>query len=440
MWTCNRLASACFVLSFLVHASALVAQTVNPLVITPLVDLESECQARTNEQGMHGGTQSRVCRTSHGTYIAYIGPGEREGDRSVIHLVRVRHSIPTLLMTRETDVSSSNSVHVVCDADEHIYVLAPGSAMHDGVETMLLTAYHLDPKDDHIDEYAHRVPFGAGTSFGYSAVGLTANKQSAITLYSGGDAPGFFGWCYFDFATKAWSDHANVAEIPFRHCYNYCFPTEYGMMIVSERDVRAATLGIAPGDKRRKVDANYVWDELRVFRFGSGDANVYEAFDIESAVYDMEAHLFPTVSNNWRGDAFVDADKNLHVLYLSDDNNRQRGSFNRHKVFTETGELLATSDLPFQDASALRMVQTIDAETYILSIPYASQAKLSVWRVTRSTQLSYELVQELTLSEDLTPQYPGISISSPRNGSLQDNRVDCILPANGRYHYFQIQF
>src|SRR3546814_6511616 len=66
-------------------------------VVTEPVNLAAACDVKTSAEGIHGGTQTRICRTSHGTYAAFLG--KEEGGRSEEHtselqsLMRISYAV-----------------------------------------------------------------------------------------------------------------------------------------------------------------------------------------------------------------------------------------------------------------------------------------------------------------------------------------------------------
>jgi hypothetical protein len=405
--------------------------------ISDAVNLSAACDATASGAGAHGGTQSRICRTSHGTYVAYLGENPKQ--EAILHVLRIRDGRPTRLLTVPTLVVGSNGVHVVSDADEEVYAIAAGSKFSDGAERAVLTAYHVDRNTGATTEYSETIPFGKGSSFGYSSVSIDAARRDIQAIYSGGDAPGYFAWIRFDLTQKRWATKAVVAELAYRHCYNYGFADgRGGMIILSERDIKNASAGITPSDKGRKINADYVWDELRLFYIGNIAKPDYKTVDVEQAVCDKAAGLYPTVQNNWKGDTYLDAQGHLHVLYFSDDNNRTPGSFNRHTIYDAQGNCQRNEKLPLQEACAMRMAQSAARRHYIIAMPYERAACVQVWRATDAKGAGYELLAEKKLSNDIRPSYAGLAVSCPRNGSRQDNQIDCLFPANRDYHFFSI--
>ena len=405
--------------------------------ISDAVNLSAACDATASGAGAHGGTQSRICRTSHGTYVAYLGENPKQ--EAILHVLRIRDGRPTRLLTVPTVVVGSNGVHVVSDGHEEVYVIAAGSRFADGAERAVLTAYHIDRNTGAATEYSETVPFGKGSSFGYSSVSIDAARRDIHAIYSGGDAPGYFAWIRFDLARKRWATTAIVAELAYRHCYNYGFADgRGGMIILSERDIKNASAGITPSDKGRKINAEYVWDELRLFYVGNIAKPDYKPVDVEPAVYDKTVGLYPTVQNNWKGDTYLDLQGRLHVLYMSDDNNHTPGSFNRHAIFDAQGNCIRNDRLQFQEACAMRMAQSVAGRHYIIAMPYERAACVQVWGATDADGASYVLLAEKKLSKEIKPSYAGLAASCPRNGSRQDNQIDCLFPANRDYYWFSI--
>lgn len=402
------------------------------------VSLTAACGAKSSEEGCHGGTQTRICRTSHGAYAAFLGKGE--GGKVVIHVVRIRDGRPERLASLPTSLAGSNSVQVVRDADDGVFVIAPGTVYADGKERAALTAYHVDRDTGATTDYRATVPFGAGRSFGYGVALLDAPRRAAYALYSGGDAPGYFAWVRFDLDARRWADAAVVAEMPFRHCYSYGFPDGAGgAVLVSERDIKVETAGISPGDPGWRGHANYVWDELRAFHVPDLGSPDHRAVDVEAAVYDKPAGLYPNVQNNFGGDTFIDVRGFMHVLYRSSDNNRTKGSFNRHAVLDPGLRVVSNELLSFQEGASMRMFQSKAGRHHIAAMPYDGPARIQVWGAVDADGREYELLTERRLAAGVNPSYAGLAISSPRNGSIHDDVVDALFPSGHDFHHFSIR-
>jgi hypothetical protein len=408
------------------------------VVVSEPVSLAAACGAKASEEGVHGGTQTRICRTSHGSYAAFLG--KDAGGEVVIHLVRIRDGRPERLASLPTSLRGANGVQVVCDADQEVYVVAPGTVYSDGKERAVLTAYHVDRDTGATTEYRATVPFGSGRGFGYGVTFLDLPRRAIYALYSGGDAPGYLAWVRFDLDARRWADEAVVAEMPFRHCYSYGFSDGAGgTLILSERDIKVETAGIAPGDPGWDGHANYVWDELRVFHFPDLKRPEHRAVDVEAAVYDKPAGLYPNVQNNFGGDTFIDSKGRMHVLYRSTDNNRTNGSFNRQVVLDPSLRVVSNDLLPFQEGASMRMFQSKAGRHHIAAIPYDQPARIQAWGAVDAEGLRYELMTERRLGEGVRPSYAGLVLSSPRDGSIQDDVVDALFPSGHDFHHFSIR-
>ncbi|MDG3007919.1 hypothetical protein [Paludisphaera mucosa] len=418
--------------------SAVVVHAEEPaVVISDLVDLSAACDAGTSERGVHGGTQSRICRTSHGTYVAYLG--EVAEKQAVIHLIRIRDGRPERLLTVPTALTGSDSVQVVCDADEEVYVVAPAVESVDGKERASLSARHVDRTSGAVVEYRASVPFGRGRNYGYSSVFVDAPGRKIGVVYGGGDAPGYLAWTRFELAEKRWATEMIVADLPFRHCYMYGFADGAGgLALLAERDIRIETAGVAPTDPHRQGKADYVWDELRLFNIPDLGRPEHATVDVEVAVYDKEAGLYPTVQNNYGGDAYVDAQGRMHVLYMSTDNNHRPGSFNRHAILDAQRRLVRNELMSFQSSSTLRMFQSTAGRHYLVAMPYDQPALVQVWGAADAEGVRYELLAEKRLSDEVKPTYAGLALSCPRNGSIRDDHFDCLFPSGRSYYHFRI--
>lgn len=407
------------------------------VVISDLLDLHAACGVVSCGRGTHGGTQSRICHTSHGAYASFLAEDKEGG--TVFHLVRIREGSASLLHSVTTPLTGANSVHVLSDAQENVHVLAAGVVSVEGRERASLCIHHLDRETGTVTHHCAEIPFGHGTSFGYSSAGIDLAQRRIYAVYSGGDAPGYFAWFTFDLATMAWLPRPVVIDLQYRHCYNYCFADgRGGMIILSERDIKNATAGITPADTNRKIDANYVWDELRLFLIRDLTLPAYTTVDVENAVYDKKAGLYPNVQNNSQGDAYMDTQGHLHVLYMSDDNNGVAGSFLRHAAYDRRFACVHNERLGFQGAHAMRMAQATCGRHYIIAMPYRETARVRIWGATDDQGLGYTLAGEKQFDTGLTPTYAGLAVSCPRNGSVRDDVIDCLFPVDHNYYYFSV--
>lgn len=87
----------------------------------------------------------------------------------------------------------------------------------------------------------------------------------------------------------------------------------------------------------------------------------------------------------------------------------------------------------------MRMFQSTAGRHGIAAVPYAQPARVQVWGAVDAEGLRYELLAEKRLGDAITPTYAGLAISCPRNGSIRDDVVDCLLPSGRTYYYFDIR-
>lgn len=419
-------------------AGVAIAQEKSTILVSEPVNLTAACGARSSAEGIHGGTQTRICRTTHGTYAAFLGKNEDDG--VVIHLIRIRDGRPERLASIPTTLSGSNGVQVLCDADQDVYVVAAGTEYADGRERAVPAAYHVDRDTGATTEHRATVPFGRGGGFGYGVAFLDAPRRAIFALYSGGDAPGYLAWIRFDPAEKRWADEVVVAETAYRHCYAYGFVDGAGgAAILAERDVRIETVGLSPADTARSGGAKYVWDELRVFHIPDLARPDYRAVDVEAAVYDKPAGLYPNVQNNFSGDTFIDAQGRMSVLYRSTDNNRTKGGFNRLATLDADLRVVSNEPLSFQEPASMRMFQSTAGRRHIAAMPHALPARIQIWGSVDAEGRRFELLTEKRLGEGVKPSYAGLAISCPRNGSIRDDEVDALFPSGHDFHYFRVR-
>ncbi|QDV25489.1 hypothetical protein [Aureliella helgolandensis] len=108
---------------------------------------------------------------------------EDEGGTVVIHLIRIRNGLSERLASIPTERSGSNSVQVVCDADQQVCVVAPATEYTDGQERAVLTAYYVDSDTGATTEHRATVPFGRGSSVGYGVVECQVGPEKGARAY-----------------------------------------------------------------------------------------------------------------------------------------------------------------------------------------------------------------------------------------------------------------
>ena len=85
------------------------------------------------------------------------------------------------------------------------------------------------------------------------------------------------------------------------------------------------------------------------------------------------------------------------------------------------------------------MCQSTTGRHYLVVMPYNQPARVQVWAATDAEGLQYKLAVEKRLNETVAPTYAGLAVSCLRNGSIQDDVIDCLFPSGHSFHYFRIR-
>jgi hypothetical protein len=430
--------------------AAKAARSAAPASVQPIVtewfDVGQSSGAKFGDNSGHGGNQTRIVRASHGVYAAYIDGQFADGWYSSYALVKIQGVHATRLYGDKFPGGSS-SPYVMADADGDIWSYVGGVYGDENRrETARLSVAHYNPKTGETTPYTQLLKYPENRSFGYSSAILDPAQRKIYAVFCGGDRPGYFSWSVFDLASHTWSG-MNLVEVPYRHCYLYGFGDgQGGLRLVAERDVTTEAAGIADALKQyrnRKIDANYVWDELRLFTFPNlNAAAVGQVVAIETAAYDCAAGWYPNVKNNTGGDALVDRDGHLHVLYTRDDNGRQ-GRCYRHAIYDARNTCLGNYELalsPKFGEYELRLYQSTSGAFYVVAAPVDRKvsAQVQIWKSVDSRGIVYRLAHEHCFEGYATPY--SLIMSSTRNGSRIDNRVDCLLALQNHWYHFALDF
>lgn len=398
--------------------------------------------------GVHGGHQTRILHTSHGVYAAYIvntDEDENDVDANEFAIVRIENGTSTVLY-KDFLPADSSSVNIFCDENEEVYVAAipVDKYSNDAAEEHAwLYIYHLDRETGIVTGYNSILPFEKRVGYGYSMPCIDTANRKIYAIFSGGDAPGYFAWFIFDMDTMTWEPEAHSIEIDYRHCYTHVFADgNGGVFFVAARDITKQAAG------HPEIGfADYVWDDLCLFRIPDMYGTEYTQTNIASADY-SEGRYFYIANNGSTGDTYLDAGGRLHVLYTireytpgtyAEGGNVTLNSAKYHAVY-EGNTCIYNEPIKFTrqseiDNYSIRMAQSVDGTLYILAMPTDEDGLfVELWRATDESGLSFELYGTRNVSDDSALSC--IVLSTPRNNSIQDNRVDCLVTNNDGGHAF----
>ncbi|MBQ7921634.1 MAG: hypothetical protein IJ325_03535 [Clostridia bacterium] len=188
-------------------------------------------------------------------------------------------------------------------------------------------------------------------------------------------------------------------------------------------------------------------DTVALLHIASLDKNSnIEIIDIQAPYTDEAADgIWSVVNMTDEGDAYMDADGKLHVIYsyyhmdLDDmdapgNAELKTNTLKRYHVVLEGTTIVSMEELAIDglsETASLRMAQTTDGTLYLIVCNTGEEgAKIDVYFETES---GWALTQTKDLGEFTAGSF---GISSPRGGSVQDNVIDCIVYANDSDVYY----
>ena len=285
--------------------------------------------------------------------------------------------------------------------------------------------------------------------YGYTQPILDDTNGLFTIFCCGGSNEGYFSWFVYDCATHKWNTSGMTVKLStYRHCYLYGFSDgASGVYIVAGRDVLLSTLGIAD----RVYGANYAWDEVNLFHFPNLFSTYYTMTTVSFADYtQMYANIYPTTSNNARGDAYLSKDGYLHVLSST----RMHRSFHHDTVYWEywytvydvrepgaEPVLVYHEPISFagDEAEYTARLFEKDGELYMLAMP-AGGHRCEVWK--QNTEgYGFELTANRVFT-DTAGVTTALIVANGRGGSVNDNSISVIYPTDSdggaKYRFFTV--
>ncbi|MBQ7922014.1 MAG: hypothetical protein IJ325_05475 [Clostridia bacterium] len=175
-------------------------------------------------------------------------------------------------------------------------------------------------------------------------------------------------------------------------------------------------------------------------------SSTVELIDIQAPYTDEAADgIWSVVNMTDEGDAYMDADGKLHVIYsyyhmdLDDmdapgNAELKANTLKRYHVVLEGTTIVSSEEITIDglsETASLRMAQTTDGTLYLIVCNTGETgAKIDVYF---ETENGWALTQTKDLGEFTAESF---GISSPRGGSVQNNVIDCIVYASDKDVYY----
>lgn len=408
----------------------------------------------TNELAVHSNHETRVLHTSNKTFAVYpIGTnGKWNAPNSArFQIFEINASgVATSFYTGYMRYSSCKP-NIMLGYDGMVYVFfacdASGSAQ--------LDAYYFDPsvstytvnKVSSIQSYSGGVAAGG---YGYTQPILDNTQMKVHMLFCGGsNGTGDFAWFTYNQQTKSWETNAQHISIGNRHCYVYAYANGMGgVNLVAERDILLTSLGLGG----IVTGADYAWDELSLFSIPNLYASSYTKSTFAPADYTQTGRsLYPIIQNNSWGDTYLTSDGKLHILYQK----LMHGTFHHDTRYREiwhavydttvsgTPTLLYNEPIRFVNEDnyyACRFAESTDGDLYILAMPANVNARIEIWTSADESDYTFSFDSAYSFSNTTTTTR-SLIVTGPRNGSIQNNVIDCMYPTGSginTYRYFKV--
>jgi len=417
-------------------------------VISTALDAIKLSGVNATSMGNHGANQNRVVSVSSGMYLGVMLTPKDEYTKDCVQatMIRVNPDGTAETIYKDFIAGGSTTVTIMADNNEDIWMYSAWS-----VEPYsYFKVWHYDVSENNTTAY-ESVQFGG--DLGYSVAMMDAENDRIFALAPGGDVPGSFTWCEFDMVKKEWLPKVK-AEIPYRCCYDYMYPDgNGGVYIVGERDIqnrsvesnipKLSVVDAMSQLRSRKIDADYMWDELYLMHIPDLSVANVDFYPIEYADYDVENGIYPNIKNNGCGDTFLDSKGYLHTIYTTDDD-AVAGIYMNHKVYdTSTMEVIYAERITFLYGDNVsynaRMFEDLEGNVYILAMPLYARSQVEVWKSVNDTNTQYKLVHNENL-EGLgnNPVGGGMILANNRNNSKPSNTASFILDFGGTWNAYTI--
>ncbi len=389
-------------------------------------DLRTNLNREEAYPAYHGGQQMRVVHTERGTYTAFVTDFESQTGTGIFVVMKAdNEGCVTLLYTGEYyPAGGTTPVNIGQDLNGDV-VVALGCG-----ET--LSVYVFDHDTDAMTEYTSPLVFastgdtrhGDGQAPGYQQTMFDFAGRKIYVFCFGGAGTGDFllEWFTFDMESGRWTETSTYKWIEGvrRHCYAYPFPDgSGGAYIVAERD----DLGTL--EKDYQGDSKWLFDELRLFYIPDLTAPENITWTTIQEAYREHGHegdwSFATMGHS--GGAFMDADGYLHVTYTLGGGGIEYQY--RHAIYKGM-ECVYNEQLGFLDGNAgynvfkPLLAQKTDGALYmIVFCANRLTDNVEIYRAEDPLGKTWTPVTVLSTGKDGT----AYSMSSPRDGSTQDNVV-----------------
>ena len=379
-----------------------------------------------------GGHQPRIVRTDDGVYLAVMAK-EINGDLREFRVYKIDGSTP-ILIGKET--TTGVAISFVAGLDGSLYVLGldmPSPNTNGVVGYGVATAWKYAAGADSYTA-SEKIQYNGPdlkNNINYEGVTVTEDGNIVMVISYVDNSAAYNSkllWLTLDAEAKIWGQ-VHSAPVEYSELYMYVLPKAGDQISVfSNVGGPFSLLGYEapPG-------FTYLWHNMTLWDVPDANGNTLTEIKRYEATHSPE-NVSPMVQASSFGDAYVDSFGYTHLLF-NENNLLGIGSHPdqmRYAIYNPDNILVAESII-FDGAHSARFAEAPDGMLYILKMTSETN-KLEVYAVNdaRLASASIEKVftQRITDANGAPciSTYSGLSVTSPRAGSLNEFYVDVAVP------------
>ena len=384
----------------------------------------------TTEHGVWGGQQSRIARQGEDLYVLFgIANALPDGEEAfaLYRYSGARDEWTYFYTLRSYEIPG---LHAAANGNIYAaYVHARG-----------LGVLEYDPLTDKITMHDPGVFWPAAHArdhWAYMSTGITAGRYiwflGCGNIEGKRGRPGGFAIYKYDTETRSFDMTVEPRHLTeFRHCYNYVLDDkDGGIVIAGERAIfwDVSEWEQAPGT----MDA--IWDEVNYWTFKNNSLSDIRRVD---KAMQGESCPMPNAPINYAGDAFLDSNGCLHILYTLTSAHIGGRTQLWHAVYEDGAEVKKEKLLDGQHS--VRLIEDATGQLYMINLPYNSHT-ISLFTVDAQHELTLLREIEIAGNDSIGLAYAGMAVTAPRTGSTPADFVDVIYPNIDRTNwiYFRLQ-
>lgn len=446
---------------------ATTAEAVEPAIDTPIISKVSAIKVKneegvakplySNATGIHGGHESRIVRTSNGTFAVYITAEYPDATYDFtwdeFSVVKINDGVDELIFRdRYPHAAGSCAPNILCGEDGKLYVTVIADdkpkyfSANFSREGAWLRVYVIDPVTYEVQTYSHNPDFEIiwVHGYGYSQPILDEKAGKFYALYTGGDVLGYLAWFVLDLKTMTWDSECYTVKTHSRIAYFNAYPDgNGGFYFIAERAVLADELGKELG-VTFEPSGGYIWDALYMCRITDATKENVEITPISEYPYQSGTTVNrPTSVHYGSGCSYLDRNGILHLIYsyfYGEERSVYYVRFDKDLNQTEK-RLLEIDHVEYTFA----MAEGIGGDLYIIGADTREEktrAEINIWRSADggdSYSLFYSQNKLTETSGKIVGWFYKLNATSSRNGSLTDGTVDLLFfDEDNLYYNFSI--